>query len=109
MFTNDYSRYTGVYFIKLKSEATGMFKEYVARLEKQHFKLKLKVCRIRVDGGGEYDSREKFLDYLAQEGINKEVSATYSQQQNGISVRCNGTVLDLARSLLKHAGMTTKL
>jgi len=60
MFTDDHSRYTEVYFIKAKSEAPGKFKEYVAKVEKQH--PKSKVCQIRVDGGGEYDSREKFLE-----------------------------------------------
>jgi len=73
MFTDDYSRYTEVYFMKLKLEAPTKFKKYVARVEKQHSKSKSKVCRIRVDGGGEYGSREKFLDYLAQEGITMEV------------------------------------
>jgi len=107
MFTDDHSRYTEVYFMKAKSEAPAKFKEYVAKVEKQH--PKSKVCRIRVDGGGEYASREKFLEYLAEEGIIREVSAPYSQQQNGISERCNRTVLDPARSMLKHAGMPNKL
>jgi hypothetical protein len=107
VFTHDYSTYTEVYFMKLKSEAPGKFKEYVARVEKHHSKSQ--VCRIRVDGGGEYSSREKFLNYLAQEGITREVSAQYSQQPNGISERCNRTVLDLARSMLNHAGIRNKL
>jgi len=76
-------------------------------VENQH--PKSKVCRIRVDGGGEYASREKFLEYLAEEGIIREGSAPYSQHQNGISERCNCTVLDPARSMLKHAGMLIKL
>jgi len=46
---------------------------------------------------------------MAEEGIIREVSAPYSQQQNGISERCNRTVLDPARSMLKHAGMLNKL
>jgi hypothetical protein len=103
MFTDDYSRYTEVYFMKAKSEAPEKFKEYVAVAEKLH--PKSKVCRTRMDSGGEYASREKFLEYLAEEGIIKEVSVSYSQQQNGFSERCNLTVLDLARSMLKHAGM----
>ena len=107
MFTDDHSRYTEVYLMKAKSEALAKFKEYVAKVEKQH--PKSKVCRIRVDGGGVYASREKFLEYLAEEGIIMEVSAPYSQQQNGISERCNRTVLDLARSMLKHAGMPNTL
>jgi len=107
MFTDDCSRYTEVYLMKLMSEAPTKIKEYVARVEKQHSKSK--VCRIRLDGGGEYGSRDKFLDYLAQEGITREVSAPYSKQQNGILERCNRTVLDPARSMLKHGGMPHKL
>jgi len=107
MFTDDHSRYTEVYFMKAKSETPVKFKEYVAKVEKPH--AKSKVCRIRVDRGGEYASREKFLEYLAEEGISGEVSASYSQQQNGISERCNRTVLDPAWSMLKHAGMPNKL
>jgi len=107
MFTDNHSRYTEVYFMKAKSEAPGKFKEYVAKVKKQH--PKSKVCRIRVDGGGEYASREPFLEYLAEEGTIRELSAPYSQQQNGISERCNRTVLDPARSMRKHAGMPNKL
>jgi transposase InsO family protein len=106
MFTDDYSRYTEVYFMKAKSEAPAKFKEYVAKVEKQH--PKKKVFRIRVDGGGEYGSREKFLEYLAEEGIVREVSAPYSQQQNGLSERCNRSVMDPARSMLMHVGMPNK-
>jgi len=107
VFTDDHSRYTDIYLMKAKSEAPAKFKEYVAKVEKQH--PKLMVCRIRVDGGGEYASREKFLEYLAEEGISREVSAPYSQRQNGISEKCNRTVLDPVRSMLKHAGMPNKL
>jgi len=105
--TDDHSRYTEVYFTKVKSEAPAKFKEYSARVEKQH--PKSKVCQIRDVGGGEYASREKFLEFLAEEGIIKEESAPYSPQQNGISERCNRTVLDQARSKLMHSGMPTKL
>jgi hypothetical protein len=34
MFTDDYSRYTEVYFMKMKSEAPARLKEYVPRVEK---------------------------------------------------------------------------
>jgi hypothetical protein len=107
MFTDDYSRYTVCYFMKLKSEAPARFKDYVAMAERQH--PNSKVCRIRVDGGGEYDSREQFLEYLAKEGIIREISAPYSQQQNGLSERTNRTIMDPARSMLKHTGMPNKL
>jgi len=107
MFTDDHSRYTEGYYMKAKSEVPAKFKEYVAEEEKQH--LMSKVSRIGVDRGDEYASRGKFLEYLAEEGIIEEVSAPYSQQQNGISERCNRTVLDPARSMLKHAGIPNML
>jgi len=84
--------------MKAKCEAPAKFKEFEAKVVKQH--PKSKVCQIRVDGGGEYGSREKFLEYLAEEGIIREISAQYSQQQNGISERCNRRVLDPARSMM---------
>ena len=107
MFTDDHLRYTEGYFMKAKSESPAKFKEYVAKVEKQH--PNSKVWRIRVDGGGEYATREKFLEYFAKEGIIREESATYSQQQNGISEGCNRTVLNAMPSMLKHAGMPIKL
>jgi hypothetical protein len=64
MFTDDYSRYTEVYCMKLMAEAPAKFKECVIMVEKQHSQPM--VCRIRVDSGGENGSRETFLDYLAQ-------------------------------------------
>jgi len=93
--------------MNVKSGAQVKFKEYVAKVAKQH--QKWKVCQIRVDGGGEHASLEKFLEYLAEEGIIRKVSASYSQQQNGISERCNRTVLNPALSRLKDAGMPNKL
>jgi len=48
LFTNDHSRYTEAYFMNAKSETPANFMKYVAKVEKQH--PKLKECRIRVDG-----------------------------------------------------------
>jgi hypothetical protein len=42
---------------------------------------------------------------FATEGIQAEPSAPYTPQYNGISERCNRTVMDPTRSMLDHAGM----
>jgi hypothetical protein len=76
MFTDNQSSYTEDYFMNAKSEAPAKFKKYVAKVGDQHAKSML--CGIRVDGGGEYASCETFLEYLAEEGIIREVSAPYS-------------------------------
>jgi len=49
-----------------------------------------------------------FLDYLAQEGFRRKLPAPYSQQRSGVSERCNRTLLYLAQSMPKHAGMPKK-
>jgi hypothetical protein len=100
-FRDDATRYTRVYFMKAKSEAPDYFRDYRAEVEKQ---LDQSIKRIRVDGGGEYSSRE-FLTYHAENGIIKVTTAPYSSQQNGVSERCNRTVVDPARSMLKAAAM----
>jgi transposase InsO family protein len=101
MFTDDATRYTYVYFLRHKSEATAIFKQFKAEVEKIHG---LPIIRVRMDGGGEYSSDE-LLAFLRKEGIQVEPSAPYTPQQNGTSERCNRTVMDPARSMLKHAGM----
>ena len=65
-FTDDYSRYTTVYFITSKSETLSKFKEYVNMVEnstgQQIKKLSIfqekkeSVQKIRSDNGGEYTS-----------------------------------------------------
>jgi hypothetical protein len=66
--------------------------------------LDRKIKRIHVDGGGEYSSTD-YLGYLTECGIIKESTASYSAQQNGLSERCNRTIMDPARSMLKAASM----
>ena len=100
-FTDDATRITRVYFMKAKSEAPERFQDYRAEVE-MWFDRSIK--RIRVDGGGGYSNAE-FIAYLANNGIIKETTAPYSSQQNGVSERCNWTVVDPARSMLKAAGM----
>jgi hypothetical protein len=87
-FPDNYSRYTEVYFRKAKSDAPEKFNEYVALVENLHSKVK--VCRICVDGGGEYWPGEKFLEYLAEGRIIKAGLGPYSPQQSGLSERCTG-------------------
>jgi hypothetical protein len=103
MFTDDATRHTYVYFLRYKSEVISAFQEYKATVEKTH-NFKLPILRFRMDGGGEYTG-EEFFSFLRKEGIQAEPSAPYTPQQNGISERCNRTVRDPARSMLKHAGM----
>ena len=80
-----------------------MFLHYQAWAEKQTGN---KIKTLRSDGGGEYDSGQ-FKRVLQQQGIVRQVSAPYSQQQNGVSERWNRTVVESARTMLTQARLTT--
>jgi hypothetical protein len=59
---------------------------------------------LRTDRGGEFTSVE-FAEYCAAEGVRQQLTAPYSPQQNGVVERRNGTVVAMARSMLKAKGL----
>ena len=102
-FTDDYSRYTTVYFIKRKDEVLSKFQEYVTLVENQNGNQgRVKV--LRSDNGGEYISNN-FIKYCAEKGIVHELTSPYSPEQNGVAERLNRTIMESARSMIYHAGL----
>lgn len=53
---------------------------------------------MRFDGGVEYKS----IDFG---GIIQQISAPYTQHQNGVSERLNRTLITMARCMFKHANL----
>ena len=109
-FTDDFSRYTTVYFIKSKSEVLSKFMEYVSSVEK-HTGYQIKKLNIlaeedikvlRSDNGGEYTSND-FTKFCAEKRISHEFTEPYCPQQNGVAERMNRTIMEGARSMLYHA------
>ena len=54
---------------------------------------------LRTDRGGEYVSNE-FLNFCKAHGIQKQFTARYTPQQNGIAERKNRTIMEMARNML---------
>ncbi|CAB3988289.1 Retrovirus-related Pol poly from transposon TNT 1-94 [Paramuricea clavata] len=100
-FTDDYTRYVTVYFLKNKSEVYEKFQEYVSMVE--NF-TGLKVKTLRTDNGGEYVSND-FSKYCVNKGIVHQYSNPYTPQQNGVSERLNRTLMESAKSMIFHANM----
>lgn len=100
-FIDDFSRMTWVYFLKEKSETFVVFKRFKALVEKQSGST-IKV--MRSDRGCEYTSQE-FEDYCKDEGIWKQLTASYSPQQNGIVERENRTIVEMATSMMNEKGL----
>lgn len=94
-FTDDYSRKTLVYLLREKSEAFGAFKSLKAHVENESGRT---IKNLRTDRGGEYCSKV-FEDFCESNGIRRELTTTYTPQQNG-SERKNRTILNMVRSLL---------
>ena len=81
-FIDDFSRKTWIYFLKNKSETFSKFKEFKALTKKQSRKF---IKMFRLDGGGVYDSNE-FSYFYKQHGIQRQFTANYTPQQNGVEL-----------------------
>ena len=101
-FIDDFSHYTEVYFMKRKSEVLSKFKEFEAQATNWSG---CQIKTLRTDGGGEYTSDE-FQQYMKLKGIHHDVSMPYTPQQNGVAERMNRTLVESARSMLAHCGLS---
>ena len=108
-FTDDYSRYTTVYFLQYKSDTLNKFKDYISLMENTsgHKVRKLNIKTLRSDNGGEYTSNE-FERFCADKGISREFSNPHCPEQNGVAERFNRTMIESARSMLYHAKLPLK-
>ena len=100
-FTDDFTRFTILYFLKSKAGAFNAFKTYKTLVENQ---CQSKITTIRTDNGGEYCSKE-WISLCNTHGIRHEHSIPYNPQQNGVAERKNRTLLDASRSMLQVAGL----
>jgi len=101
-FIDDYSRCCAVYFLKHRSEVSAKFKEFEAITTND---CGYKIEALRTDNGGEYISNE-FKDYLKSRGIRHELTVPYTPEQNGVAERLNRTLVEAARSMMSHSGLS---
>ncbi|MCO5571578.1 hypothetical protein L7F22_025322 [Adiantum nelumboides] len=101
VLVDDFSRYTWVSFLKLRSEAFGSIRDWKAMVEKEK---DLKVKSIRSDRGGEFLS-ENFARWCKSEGIRRQLTTPYTPSQNGVVERKNKTIMEMARAMLAHASL----
>jgi transposase InsO family protein len=104
LFIDDATRWTEVEILTKKSEALEVFKVFKAKVEKKH---RRSIKALRADGGDEYTSKE-FAAFLQENGIEKETTAPYTPQENGVSERANRTIFGRAHCMLFDAGLAKK-
>jgi len=80
-FIDYFSRKTWVYFLAEKSEAFTIFKSFKLHVEKA---TNMSLKGLRTDRGGEFTSQE-FNNFCNAHGVQRQLTAAYSPQQNGVA------------------------
>ncbi|GKF79940.1 putative RNA-directed DNA polymerase, partial [Tanacetum coccineum] len=79
-----------------KSQALETFKKFKALVEKE---AGVEIKCLRSDRGGEFNSKE-FKVFCENNGIQRQLTAAYTPQQNGVAERKNRTLMNMVRSIM---------
>jgi transposase InsO family protein len=95
-FIDDFSLFTWVFFLKLKSEVFECLLEFKA-LAKNESGCKINI--LRTNNGGEYFN--KYVQQLCIDvGIQLQHTVPYTPQQNGVTERKNRSLKEMANCML---------
>ncbi|GJX56209.1 putative ribonuclease H-like domain-containing protein [Tanacetum coccineum] len=101
--TNDFSRFSWVFFLASKVRTSGILKTFITGIENQ---LNHRVKIIRYDNGTEFKNNE-MNQFCQMEGIKREFSVARTPQQNGVAERNNRTLIEAARTMLADSLLPT--
>ena len=79
--------------MKQKSQASDLFVKFKAMMENE---AGLKIKTLRSENGAEYLSHQ-FREILQKSGVQHQLTAPYSPQQNGVSERKSRVIPNMAR------------
>ncbi|GJR77672.1 putative ribonuclease H-like domain-containing protein [Tanacetum coccineum] len=96
VITDDFSRFSWVFFLRTKDETSAILKDFIRQIENQ---LNQKVKTIRSDNGTEFKNKE-VIEFCGIKGIKREYSNARTPQQNGVAERKNRTLIEAARTML---------
>ncbi|GKA14731.1 putative ribonuclease H-like domain-containing protein, partial [Tanacetum coccineum] len=95
VITDDFSRFSWVFFLRTKDETSGILKDFIRQIKNQ---LNQKVKTIRCDNGTEFKNRD-IIELCGSKGIKREYSNARTPQQNGVAERKNMTLIEAARTM----------
>ncbi|GJR45286.1 putative ribonuclease H-like domain-containing protein [Tanacetum coccineum] len=101
--TDDFSRFSWVFFLATKDETSGILKTFITEI-KNHLDYKVKV--IRSDNGTELKN-SVMNQFCEMKGIKREFSVARTPQQNGVVERRNRTLIEAARTMLVDSKLPT--
>ncbi|GJR67859.1 putative ribonuclease H-like domain-containing protein [Tanacetum coccineum] len=91
--TDDYSRFSWVFFLATKDETSEILKTFITSIENL---IDLKVKVIRCDNGTEFKNKV-MNQFCEMKGIKREFSVARTPQQNRVAERKNRTLIEAAR------------
>ncbi|GJY14857.1 putative ribonuclease H-like domain-containing protein [Tanacetum coccineum] len=94
--TDDFSRFSWVFFLATKDETSEILCKFIIGLENQ---LNHNVKIIRCDNGTEFKNHA-MNEFYAKKGIKREFSVARTLQQNGVAKKKNRTLIKAARTML---------
>ncbi|CAI7840970.1 unnamed protein product [Closterium sp. NIES-53] len=105
LVVDDYTRYTTVFLLHRKADVSSVSIPWIRATRRQlcdRFSRDLPVMRLHSDRGGEFSSC-LLADFCRDEGICQSFTLPVSPQQNGISERRIGLIMEVARISMIHA------
>ncbi|GJV67289.1 putative ribonuclease H-like domain-containing protein [Tanacetum coccineum] len=101
--TDDFSRFSWVFFLATKDETSVILKTFITSIENL---IDLKVKVIRCDNGTKFKNRV-MNQFCEMKGIKREFSVARTPQQNGVVERKNRTLIEAARTMLADSKLPT--
>ncbi|GJW35288.1 putative ribonuclease H-like domain-containing protein [Tanacetum coccineum] len=101
--TDDYSRFTWVFFLASKDETSGILKNFITEIENLVDK---KVKIIKCDNKTEFKNR-LMNEFCEKKGIKREFSVARTPQQNSVTERRNRTLIEASRTMLANSNLPT--
>ncbi|GKE16426.1 putative ribonuclease H-like domain-containing protein [Tanacetum coccineum] len=96
VITDDYSRFSWVFFLAKKDETSGILRNFITGIENQ---LNHRVKIIRSDNGTKFKNQD-LNQFCNSKGIKREYSNARTPHQNGVAERKNRTLIEAAKTML---------
>ncbi|GKA93393.1 putative ribonuclease H-like domain-containing protein, partial [Tanacetum coccineum] len=95
VITDDFSRFSWVFFLRTKDETNRILKDFIRQI-RTNLNQKLKLLRFDKVKFKNMD----FIEFCGSKGIKREYSNARTPQQNRVAERKNRTLIEAARTML---------
>nr|GFB18901.1 ribonuclease H-like domain-containing protein [Tanacetum cinerariifolium] len=103
VITDDFSRFTWVFFLATKDETSRILKSFITKIENL---VEKKVKTIRCDNGIEFKNRV-MNEFCKEKGIKREYNVARTPRQNRVAERINKTLIEAAWTMLADSKLPT--